>query len=229
MDQGSLRLEPGPDASSQLASSLFDDRLLLTLASANDAFLRLAGEMHGTWPGQGALGFAGHHLASLAALGSHRRNALAGLPYVLFDLRLRDDGWWAGFSGAAPSVNDGAESTPPDLRVIEFARYGLTLAWHLAQVSEASARIALGMGDAALAVLRSAPLGAVDGLAGRAGVGLAARFACSAPYWRLFIQAALAPDAGTHVGLRLLGLQLMGMDAARSRGVQRRSRRTAVP
>ncbi|MCC7200751.1 MAG: hypothetical protein IT483_14665 [Gammaproteobacteria bacterium] len=229
MDQGTLRLEPGPDAPGQAAGSLFDDRLLLTLASANDAFLRLAGELHGAWPAEGALGIAAHHLASLAALGCHRRNALAGLPYVLFDLRFRDDGWWAALSGGAPSVNDGAESVRPDLRVVEFARYGLTLGWHLAQVSEASARIALGMGDAALAVLRGAPLGAVDGLAARAGTGLTARFAGSLPYWRLFIQAALAPDAGTNAGLRLLGLQLMGMDAARSRGVQRRSRRTAVP
>jgi len=228
MDQRSLGLGQGPDGSGS-AISLFDDRLLLTLASANDAFLRLATELHAAWPGQDALGIAGHHLASIAALGPHRRNALAGLPYALFDLRFRDDGWWAAWAGGAPAVNDGPQASLPDSRASEFARYGLTLAWHLSQVSEAAARIALGLGDGALAVLRSAPLGAVDSLAAQASTGLATRFACSTPFWRLFIQGALAPDAETHAGLRLLGLQLMGMEAARSRGVQRRSRRMAVP
>jgi hypothetical protein len=228
MNQWMLRLEPHT-AGNAAGAAMLDDRLLLTLAAANDAFLRLAAELHAGRPGEPALGIGARQLQSLAAVGPHRRNALAGMPFALFDLRLRDDRWWESLAAASIAVNDGAAARHADARVAEFARFALTLAWHLAQVSETTARLTLGAGDGALRLLRCASLGAVDALALRAAGTVGARFAASEPFWRLFIRCAVAPDADAVLGLKLIGLQLMGMEAARARGVDRRARRLAVP
>jgi len=96
-------------------------------------------------------------------------------------------------------------------------------------VSEAASRLVLGAGDAAIASLAGMSLGAVDCLAGRVAGALGARFAANETFWRLFVHCAVAPGPDSALALRLLGLQLMGMDAARVRGLDRRARRVAVP
>jgi hypothetical protein len=229
MNQRNLRLGPVAGNGAEANAALIDDRLLLTVAAANDAFLRLAADCHARHPGAPAFGIAAHQLQSVAAIGHHRRNALAALPYAVFDLRLRDDRWWSTLAGAPASVNDALGPPRPEPRQAEFARFALMFAWHVAQLSETASRLVLGAGDAAIGALAGMSLGAVDSLAGRVAGAVGARFAANEVFWRLFVQCSVAPRPDSALALRLLGLQLMGMEAARVRGLDRRARRLAVP
>lgn len=224
MDQGNLSL----GAPAAVTTTLFDDRTLATLAAVNEEFLRLLTELYAARPGEPVLGIASHHLRTLAGAGAQRRRVLARVPFTLFDLRLRDDRWWEWLAGSAAAVNDGV-ALRVDASVAEFAKLALTCAWHLAGLSEPAVRIAFGVGDGALCALQRLSLGEIGPLALRAAAGIDARFGASDAFWRLLARHAIAQDPEAAQGLRLIGLQLIGMEAARARGWNRRGRRLAVP
>ena len=69
-------------------------RTLGSLHELNHRFLDLAAARNGGWTAPGGAGFSPSLAARLAPLSGAQRQAAAGCPYALFDLRFQDDGHW---------------------------------------------------------------------------------------------------------------------------------------
>jgi hypothetical protein len=205
---------------------LFNPRILEAISSLNGAFIALAIELQGARPGVGVLGLPAAVLAPL-------QRCPAGpfglpLPYALFDLRFRDERYWKSEARAARGIQDGSRTQLADTRLLRFARSGLMLAWHLAQLDHRVARLALGVEPGTQEALESLPLGVLDSFARRLAPAVSARFCARQRFWSQLIAALRIPtESGRLARVKLLGLQLQGAEAARVQQLHRRVRRSA--
>lgn len=206
---------------------LFDDRVLSAVTGLNLLFLRVVHDINAVRPGMPVLGLPSH-LAMRLGCTAEVLEHMPRLPFALFDARFRDPAYWEAQARGASSVHDSGAIPPADPRLVDFARAGLTLAWHFSQVDARLARLAFGLDAGTDAVLASLPVGRLDGLARRVAPMLAARFCTRERFWLLFVAALRAPgDEPLAERVRLLGLQLQGSDAARTRRLHRRLRASA--
>jgi hypothetical protein len=204
---------------------LLGPKVIDALASVNGAFIALALELRATGRGATVLGLPEPILASLqrCPAGAFR----LPLPYAVFDLRFRDERFWRLETRAARGIQDGARAAVCDSRVLRFARSGLVLAWHLAQLDRRVARLALGVEEGTREALESLPLGTLDSFARRLTPAVSARFAGRPRFWSQLIAALRVPSETARLErLKLLGLQLQGADSARVQQLHRRLRRS---
>lgn len=223
--QSPLALPPPAGTAHWGEQVLFSEKIIGALASVNGAFIALVLDLHAARPGVPVLGLPADALATLG-----RGAALARrlpLPYALFDLRFRDERFWRVESRAASAIQDGPPPPAADSRLLRFARSGLMLAWHLAQLDPRVARLALGVEPGTQEALESLPVGSLDAFARRLAPVVSARFCARERFWAQ-IAAALRTPAGSPGldRLKLLGLQLQGAEAARAQQLHRRLRRS---
>jgi hypothetical protein len=224
--QAPLALPPPAGTAHWDQEVLFSQGVISALASVNSGFIALLAELHGARPGMPVLGLPPGILQPLsrAVAGAGR----LALPYALFDLRFREERFWKYEAQSVGSIQDGQVAATADSRLLRFARSGLTLAWHLAQVDPRVARLALGMESATRRVFAALPLGSLDALARRVAPSVSARFCARERFWMQLAAALRLPaDDGRLERLRLLGLQLQGADAARTQLLHRRLHRRA--
>jgi len=86
------------------------------------------------------------------------------------------------------------------------------LAWHLAQSSELTAAVVLGMTAAVQQAWRGLPLSALDRAATAALPHLAARWGGHPRFWPKLLEAAAPVDRARADSVRLLGLQLLAAE-----------------
>lgn len=225
--QQPLALVPPAGAADWSEQALITARTVTTIASVNEAFLALLVQLAGEPPGQPVLGVPAAAVRAIAACGARRCLEAAGLPYALFDLRFLDAHYWEAQAAGTAAVHDAEAAGQARYEIVAFVHEGLTAAWHLAQLSEGGARLALGMAAGTQRVLAALPMSALGWLPRRVAPVLAARFCARGRFWPLFVECAARPTDGRAAALRQLGLQLTGMEGARAQLLHRRARRTA--
>jgi hypothetical protein len=226
--QTPLALPPPAGAAHWGEQVLFSPKIVEALSSVNGAFIALAVELQATKPGMPVLGLPG---AVLAPLQRCPESAFRlPLPYALFDLRFRDERFWKAETRAVRGIQGGARTPVADSRLLRFARSGLMLAWHLAQLDDRVARLALGVGPGTQEALESLPVGALDSFARRLAPVVSARFATRQRFWSQLATALRMPTETARLErLKLLGLQLQGAESARVQQLHRRLRRIGLP
>jgi len=207
---------------------LFGPRIVEALSSVNGAFIGLAIDLQAMKPGMPVLGLPASALAALQRCSGAAFRL--PLPYALFDLRFRDERFWKAETRAARGIQDGGRMPVADNRLLRFARSGLMLAWHLAQLDFRVARLALGVEPGTQEALESLPVGALDSFARRLAPAVSARFATRQRFWSQLTTALRMPtEAARLERLKLLGLQLQGAESARVQQLHRRLRRITLP
>jgi hypothetical protein len=224
--QSPLALPPPAGAAHWGEEVLFNAKIVDALSSVNAAFIALAIDLACARPGVPVLGLPARTLAPLQRCPASALRL--PLPYALFDLRFRDARFWQLETRAARGIQDGATQLVADSRLLRFARSGLMLAWHLAQLDPRVARLALGVEPLTQAALESLPVGALDALARRLAPAVSARFATRQRFWSQLIATLRMPQEADRLQrLKLLGLQLQGAEVARVQQLHRRLRRSA--
>lgn len=142
-----------------------------------------------------------------AGLSEERREALALVPYALFDLRFADESGWqqALLAAAHPGV---ADAPAPESPVHHLAQLVVFFAWNLAQVERRSTPLVLGMSERLAGELATATLDQLPGLTNLLQHGLALRWAASRSYWGLLTSDACHPGSTDFHRAQLFGLQL---------------------
>lgn len=142
-----------------------------------------------------------------AQLGEERREALALVPYALFDLRFGDEsGWQQAFLAAAhPRV---ADAPAPESPLHHLAQLVVFFAWNLAQVERRSTPLVLGMSERLAGALAAITLDRLPGLTALLHQGLTLRWAASRSYWGLLTSDACQPGSTDFRRAQLFGLQL---------------------
>lgn len=207
------------DGGGYLAHAVLDANALASIREANAGFLALVAERHAARRGSGAFGLTAATTADIAALDAVGRRAAAGCPYTLFNLRFEDGAFWADVArdpGLAGSGSLADEAT--------FARTAVFLAWHLAQSSELTAALVLGMTPPVQRAWRSLPLSALDRAATVALPYLAARWGDHPGFWPKLLDAAVPADRGRGDSVRLLGLQLLAAEGISADGAHGEAR-----
>jgi hypothetical protein len=190
--------------------AVLDPGTLAAIREANVSFLGLIARRQAAAPAEPAFGLPALHAAAVARLDAVGRRAVAACPYTLYNLRFEDAAFWR--SVALDSDLPGAGSIADDAT---FARTAAFMAWHLAQSSELTAALVLGMTAPVQEAWRALPLSALDRVATVALPFLAARWGGHAGFWPRLLEAA-APDAVRRAEtVRLLGLQLLAADGIR--------------
>ncbi len=210
--QQHLALALPEESSGWSKSDILEPRSLGAVMEANGEFLSLLCARRSAAGLDEGLGLAPKVLAALP----HRVGGSGPirLPVALFDLRFRDYQYWRAQAQASASVRDFSDSCQTDIACLRFTRSAVVLAWHLAHCNQAMARLALGLEDRSLQVIRDVPVGALDSLASRVASALRARFARREAFWQLLCLAL--KNGGHHERLRISAMQLQGAEAARA-------------
>lgn len=199
------------DGGGYLVHAVLDASALDSIRETNTGFLSLVAQHRAARPGAGLFGLTAAAVAGIAALDASARRAAASCPYTLFNLRFEDAAFWSGIArdaGRAGSASLGEEAT--------FARTAVFLAWHLAQSSELTAALVLGMTGPVQQAWRTLPLSAIDRAATAALPHLAARWGDHPVFWPKLVAAPALTDRARRHSVRLLGLQLLAADGIRA-------------
>jgi hypothetical protein len=207
MIETSNGIHDAADGTRYLARAVLDQSSLDSICEANSGFLSLVAAHHVASPGSGAFGLGPATVAAIAALDFVGRRAAACCPYTLFNLRFEDAVFWRGI--ALDAARAGSRSLSDEAT---FARTGVFLAWHLAQSSELTAAVVLGMTAAVQQAWRGLPLSALDRAATAALPHLAARWGGHPRFWPKLLEAAAPVDRARADSVRLLGLQLLAAE-----------------
>ena len=192
------------------AHAVLEPGALEAIRETNVGFLALVAARHRALPGASAFGVRPATAEAIAALDARARRAAASCPYTLFDLAFHDAAFWHGVL-AARSAGDGSLADEAT-----FARTAVFLAWHLAQSSELTAALVLGMTPPVQQAWRALPLSALDHAATLALPRLAARWGEHVLFWPKLLEAAAPIDRTRAASVRLLGLQLLAADGIRA-------------
>jgi hypothetical protein len=195
------------DGTRYLTQAVLDQSTLDSICEANTGFLALVAGRHAACPGGGAFGLGPAAVAGIAALDFVGRRAAACCPYTLFNLRFEDAAFWRGV--AIDAARAGSRSLTDEAT---FARTGVFLAWHLAQSSELTAALVLGMTAPVHQAWRNLPLSALDRAATAALPHLVARWGGHPRFWPKLLEAAAPVDRARADSVRLLGLQLLAAE-----------------
>lgn len=142
-----------------------------------------------------------------AQLSEERREALALVPYALFDLRFADESGWqqAMLAAAHPRVADAPVAESP---LQHLAQLVVFFAWNLVQVERRCAPLVLGMSERLADALAAVTLDRLPGLTTLLHQGLTLRWAASRSYWGLLTSEACRPGSTDFHRAQLFGLQL---------------------
>jgi hypothetical protein len=225
--QQPLALAPPAGDADWSERSLLDAATRRALASINQAFLDLAGELAEEGRLKQIPGLPPRAIDSLIDLEAGPR-LCERLPFALFDLRFADGSFWSSEVAAAGGVQDASAQPAADERIVAFTRAAIMVIWHLAQTRASCARLVFGAAPATIAAIAGMPVAAVERLARRVAAALSARFGSRARFWLQFEGCAARPDARSVELLRQLGLQIQGAESARGQSLQRRHRRNVA-
>ena len=207
------RIHDTADGEGYLAHAVLDARTLDSIRQTNEGFLALVAERHAARPAAGWFGLTRAAATRIAALDAAGRHSAASCPYTLFNLRFEDRAFWSGVVQEAG--RDGAGSIADEAT---FARTAIFLAWHLAQRSELTAALVLGMNAPVQRAWRRLPLSAIDRAATVSLPHLAARWGDHPLFWPKLVEPAGHADGARRHSVRLLGLQLLAADGIRAEG-----------
>ena len=204
------------------------------LAEANRGFLerittRAAAGSGGLGLHGRVFGLAPEHAARLLRLLGPEREALAGAPFALFDLRFGDAVFWGQV--LAPAENAVAEWRPPVTPAMapgRWVRASVVLAWHLAQRGGLAAALTLGMTPAVQALWSGMPLALLEPAAAAAESAVLARWGTHPKFWGRMLASVERRDTAGLQAVRHLGWQLLATDGLRSSLVRRRLLREPV-
>lgn len=199
--------------SGYLAHAVLDARALDSIRETNAGFLALVAERHAARPGSAVFGLTATAAGGVAALDAAGRRAAASCPYTLFNLRFEDTAFWTGVALEARLAGSGSLANEAT-----FARTAVFLAWHLAQHSELTARVVLGMTPTVHQAWRRLPLSAIDRAATVSLPHLAARWGDHPLFWPKLVESPEAAPRARGASVRLLGLQLLAADGIRADG-----------
>jgi len=143
----------------------------------------------------------------VAPLTAPQREAAAGCPYALFDLRFEDDGHWRWRFQNPVSWRVADESAADDATV-GFVRLALFYAWHVASSAGFKAQLLLGMNGATAAEFRRITVNQLPALVVTEAKHLSARWSGSIAYWSALTAAASGADPAALRRVQLHGLQL---------------------
>jgi hypothetical protein len=143
----------------------------------------------------------------VAALSAAQREAAAGCPYALFDLRFEDEGHWRLRLQNSISWQVADESAVDD-STVGFVRLALFYAWHVASSAGFKAQLLLGMNGETAAAFRRMSVNQLPALVVTEAVHLSARWSGCSAYWIALTAAAGSVDAAALRRVQLYGLQL---------------------
>ncbi len=178
-----------------------------SLHELNHRFLDLAAARNGSWAAPGGAGFSPSLAAQLTPLSGAQRQAAAGCPYALFDLRFQDDGHWHSRL-QDPRAWRVADEAVVDEETVNFVRLALFYAWHVAAGAGLDAQLLLGMNGSTAAAFRRITVNRLPALVATEAVHLSARWLDRTAFWSALSAAALRADPTALRRVQLYGLQL---------------------
>jgi hypothetical protein len=181
-------------------------RTLGSLHELNHRFLDLAAARSGSWTAPGG-GFSPSLAAQLAPLSGAQRQAAAGCPYALFDLRFQDDGHWRSRL-EDPRAWRVADEAVIDEETLNFVRLALFYAWHVAAGAGLDAQLLLGMNGDTASAFRRMTVNRLPALVATEAAHLSARWLERTAFWSALTAAALRADPAALRRVQLYGLQL---------------------
>jgi hypothetical protein len=181
-------------------------RTLGSLHELNHRFLDLAAARNGSWTAPGG-GFSPSLAAQLAPLSGAQRQAAAGCPYALFDLRFQDDGHWRSRL-EDPRAWRVADEAVIDEETLNFVRLALFYAWHVAAGAGLDAQLLLGMNGDTASAFRRMTVNRLPALVATEAAHLSARWLERTAFWGALTAAALRADPAALRRVQLYGLQL---------------------
>jgi hypothetical protein len=211
MIESSGGIHDASDGGGYLAHAVLDASAMDSIREANSGFLALVAEHHRARPAAEVFGLTAASAQGVAALDPLGRRTAASCPYTLFNLRFEDATFWSGVALEPALAGSGSVSDAATL-----ARTAVFLGWHLAQSSELTAALVLGMTVSAQQAWRELPLSTLDRAATVALPHLAARWGDHALFWPKLLEAASLGDRARGASVRLLGLQLLAADGIRA-------------
>ena len=170
--------------------------ILGSLRDLNHRFLDLTATRSADW-------VAGR----VAPLSAAQREAAAGCPYALFDLRFQDDGHWRLRLQDAGAWRVADESVVDD-ETINFVRLALFYAWHVASSAGLKAQLLLGMNGATATAFRRLTVNQLPALVATEAAHLSIRWSGCTAYWSALTAAASGADPAALRRVQLYGLQL---------------------
>ncbi len=181
--------------------------VLGSLRDLNHRFLDLAASASGEWSAAGCAWLPAGLARQVAPLSTAQREAAAGCPYALFDLRFQDDGHWRrrlqdsrAWRVADESMADGDAGC--------FVRLALFYAWHVASSAALKAQLVLGMSGSTAAAFRCITVNQLPSLAVTEAGHLTARWSGCSAFWNALTAAAARTDPAALRRVQLHGLQL---------------------
>jgi hypothetical protein len=177
-----------------------------SLRDLNHRFLDLAAARATGWTVAGGgvpLELAGR----LAPLTAVQREAAAGCPYALFDLRFQDGWYWRR---RLQNLGDWrvADDSIVDDATASFVRLALFYAWHICASAGLTAQLLLGMNGDAAAEFRQITVNQLSALAVTEAANLSARWSECTAFWSALTAAASRADPAALRRVQLHGLQL---------------------
>jgi len=173
----------------------------LSLRDLNHQFLNLMGAWNRApthdWIDPEPRGTAHKIAEQLAPLSAYQRGLVADCPYALFDLRLKN---------ADPIQL--TDEFPTAIETVNFVRLALFFAWHVTTRTPLTARLVLGMSEAAIDAFKGLTVNGLCDLAATESCRLTARWSESRGYWSALLVGALRQDAVALRRAQLFGLQL---------------------
>jgi hypothetical protein len=182
-------------------------RTLGSLHELNHRFLDLAAARNGSWAAPGGAGVSPSLAAQLAPLSGAQRQAAAGCPYALFDLRFQDDGHWRSRL-EDPRDWRVADEAVIDEETLNFVRLALFYAWHVAAGAGLDAQLLLGMNSDTASAFRRMTVNRLPALVATEAAHLSARWLERTAFWTALTAAALRADPAALRRVQLYGLQL---------------------
>jgi hypothetical protein len=178
----------------------------VSVRDLNHRFLDLVAGRPGGWgmPGRGLPAAVSARIAPLSAA---QKSAAANCPYVLFDLRFHDDGYWRTRLRAA-ALGGVAEGIAVDGKTLDFARLALFFAWHVASTTKLAPQLLLGMHEVTAAAFRETTIDCLPSLAETEARLLTARWSHCTAYWSALSGAAARQNPASLRRIQLYGLQL---------------------
>lgn len=207
------RIHDSADGAGYLAQAVLEPNVLATIREANIGFLALIARHRAISAGGGVFGLGAAAVTGIAALHAAGLRAAASCPYTLFNLRFGDAAFWSDVARQPGRSGSGGLSDEAT-----FARTAIFLGWHLAQCSDLTPALVLGMTPAAQQAWRGLPLSAIDRAATAALPHLRARWGEHPLFWPKLVAAPDREDRTRRHSVRLLGLQLLAADGIRADG-----------
>ncbi|MGC1524283.1 MAG: hypothetical protein WA803_22280, partial [Steroidobacteraceae bacterium] len=165
---------------------------LESLRELNHRFLDLAAARNSGWAAAGTgvpLDLAGR----LIPLSAPQREAAAGCPYALFDLRFQDGGYWRRRLQNSDDWRV-ADEAGVDVDTVGFVRLALFYAWHICASAGLTAQLILGMSGDTAAAFRRTTVDQLPALAAAEATHLSARWSECTAFWSALTAAASRAD-----------------------------------